>query len=322
MIFFLYGEDSSRSLQKVFEIKKKFLLSDPAGTGLSVFDWDQKNNKENLLDVLAMPNLLAPKRLVIVRSLIENAIDSEKDELIAYLKKNEKSLVESSDLVLIFWEKGMPKKNGKIYKLLDKIAKAQNFEKLTGIKLNKWITEKVKEGGVVAEISDKAVEKLILFVGSDTSFLDSELQKLVDYADGKSIQEEHVDLLVKSNADISIFNTIDALANNNKKEALRLLHEHLKKGEDAFYILSMMVYQFRNLLKVADVKEQYYGNEYAIAKDLGLHPFVVKKSLQQLRNFTPIRLKAIYQLLANLDRQSKTGKIDIKIALDKFIVEI
>ncbi len=322
MVIFLFGEDSFRSLQKVLEIKKRFLVTDPVGSGLSIFNWDQKEAQATLLSTLAMPNLLAPKRLVIVRNLIECATDAEKDEIVSYLKKNEKTLQTDDDLVLLFWEKGQPKKNGKIYKLLDKIAKTQNFEKLTGIKLNKWIMEKVQAENPTAGISLAALEKLILFVGQDTSTLNQELQKLLDFADGKMIQEQDVDLLVKSNADISIFNTIDALASNNKKEALRLLHEHLKKGEDAFYVFSMIVYQFRNLLKVADAKEAYRNDEYAIAKAIGLHPFVVKKGLAQIRNFSFETLKKIYQKLSTLDTKAKTGQIDIKLALDKFIVEL
>ncbi|MFA5994165.1 MAG: DNA polymerase III subunit delta [Parcubacteria group bacterium] len=322
MLFFLYGEDSFRSLQKVNDIKKRFLITDPVGSGLSIFNWGQKENQATLLSTLAMPNLLAPKRLVIVRDFIECATDIEKDELIAYLKKSEKALMMDADLVLIFWEKGQPKKNGKIYKLLSKIAKVQDFEKLIGTKLNKWIVEKVQTENPDAGISPAALEKLIIFVGSDTSSLNQELQKLLDFSDGKIIQEQDVELLVKSNADSSIFSMMDALANNNKKEALQLLHEHLKKGEDAFYIFSMIIYQFRNLLKVADAKDQYHNDEYAIAKAMGLHPFVVKKSLQQLRNFPMMQLKNIYQYLGELDGQAKTGKIDIKLALDKFIVEL
>jgi DNA polymerase-3 subunit delta len=70
------------------------------------------------------------------------------------------------------------------------------------------------------------------------------------------------------------------------------------------------------------MKEEFGGNDHAIAKAGGMHPFVVKKSLQQLRNFPLGKLKKTYQKLADLDFEAKTGKIDIKTALDKFIVEL
>lgn len=322
MIIFLYGEDSFRSGQKVREIKNKFLASDAVGSGLSIFNYGEKNSKQKLLDVLNTPNLLAPKRLVIARDMLEAGTEEQKDELMEYLKKYEKQIQDDRDLVIIFWEDGQPKKNGKLYKTLIKIAKSQCFEKLIGVKLNQWILQYIKEISPDGGISKSALEKLILFVGNDTNCLDKEIQKLVNFADGKIIQEADVEILVRANLDGNIFNTIDALASNNKKEALRLAQEHFRNGEDAFYIFSMFVYQFRNLLKVADLQEQFQNNDYAIAKAAGLHPFVVKKSLQQLRNFSAEKLKTIYQKLADLDTQIKTGKIEIKLALDKFIVEL
>jgi len=238
------------------------------------------------------------------------------------LKKKEKEVQADQDLVIIFWEDGQPKKNGKLYKILDKISKSQNFEKLTGLKLNQWIVQHIKDANPTGSIGKGALEKLILFVGSDTNSLDKEIQKLVDFTDGKIIQEDDVEILVKANVDVNIFNTIDAMANNNKKEALRLLQEHLSKGEVPFQIFAMFVYQFRNLLKVADLQEQYHNNDFVIAKAAGLHPFVVKKSLGKIRNFSLPRLKEIYQKLSELDTQLKTGQIEVKLALDKFIVEL
>lgn len=322
MIFFLYGEDSFRTSQKIAEIKNKFLMSDTSGSGLSVFDYSEKGNRQKLLDVLNMPNLLAPKRLVIVKNLIEAGEENERESAWDYLEKHTKQLQEDKDLVIIFQENGQPKKSGRLYKLLIKIAKSQNIEKLSGTKLNQWIVQRIKEYNPSGGIGKEALEKMIAFVGDDTGMLDMEIQKLANFADGKIIQTEDVEILVKANIDTNIFNTIDAIANNNKKEALRLLQEHLAQGEAPFQIWAMFVYQFRNLLKVADLKDQYFGNDYAIAKAAGLHPYVVKKSLNQIRSFPIAELKNIYQKLADLDMQIKTGKIDIKLAMDKFIVEL
>jgi len=108
----------------------------------------------------------------------------------------------------------------------------------------------------------------------------------------------------------------------NKKKALKLLQDQLKKGDDPFYILSMYVYQFRNLLKIGEFFWQGRTNQYEVAKLTKLHPFVVQKGMAQLRNYDENKLKGIYQKLQDIDTGSKTGKIDIKLALDKFVAEI
>jgi DNA polymerase-3 subunit delta len=256
--------------------------------------------------------------------MVKNFLSSagnQQDEILEYLKK-EKGILADQDLIIVFWEKGKTKKSSEIFKWLVKEAKSQEFEKPIGIKLDQWILKKIKAIDSQSEISSGAVEKLILYAGGDLVALSQEIMKLVNYTGGKIIREEEVDLLVQANFDLNIFNTIDALGNRNKKEALKFLHQHLKKGEDPFYIFSMFVYQFRNILKITDLKENYQMNEQEIAKTTALHPYVVRKGLAQARNFSFDTLKKIYQKLANLDVKIKTGQIDIKLALDKFIVEI
>jgi len=320
MLYFLYGENSLDSTEKLKAIKEKFLIKDPSGSGLSVLDYEEKDRQQKILDILSVPNLLAPKRLVIAKNLLL-AGETHQEEILEYLKK-EKGLLEDQDLVIVFWEKGKTKKSSELFKWLMKNAKSQEFEKPIGAKLNQWILKKIKAINSQAGITSKALEKLILYCESDLIALNQEIEKLVNYTGGKIIGETEVDLLVQANFDLNIFNTIDALGNRNKKEALKFLHQHLKKGEDPFYIFSMFVYQFRNILKISDLKENYRMNEQEIAKETKLHPFVVRKSLNQGSHFSFEVLKKIYQKLGNLDAKIKTGQIDIKLALDKFIVEI
>lgn len=327
MIIFLYGEDSFRSSQKTAEIKNKFLEKDSAASGLSIFDFElargggDKAENEKILSTLGTANLLASKRLIIIKNLISAGAETEQEKILEYFKKN-KSAADDTDVVVVFLEQNQPKKSNAFFKFLEKNAKCQKFEKLMGVKLTNWITKRVTELDSQAKISKTALEKLAVFAGDDIYLLDKEIQKLVNYASGKMISDVDVELLVRANIDSNIFQTIDALANSDKRQALKLLHKHLKKGEDPFYILSMFIYQFRNLLKVADLKENQNAGEYDIARISKLHPFVVKKSLGQMRNFSFDKLKKVYQKLSDLDTKVKTGKIEIRLALDKFIIEL
>jgi len=329
MIIFLYGEDAFSSSQKVLEIKEKFLKSDPAGSGLSIFDFEEKGKKQSPEDVLSMPNLLAPKRLVVIKNLLAAGTDAEQERMKEYLEKNA-AIGDDSDVVAVFSENTQPKKSNALFKFLESgklEVKKHNFEKLSGLKLNQWAAKRIKELDGEASISKPALDTLVAYVSNDSYLLDNEIQKLVAFVDGQMIGEKEVELLVKANVDSNIFKTVDALGNNDKREALKLLHRHLASGDDPFYILSMFIYQFRNLLKVADLKDNQGAQEGEIVRITKLHPFVVKKSLSQIRSFSLAgqswsRLKKIYQKLSDLDTAVKTGKIDIKAGLDKFIVEL
>jgi DNA polymerase-3 subunit delta len=102
---------------------------------------------------------------------------------------------------------------------------------------------------------------------------------------------------------------------------MKLLNEHLAAGDDPFYLLSMYFYQFRNLLKVKPLAQKNM-NQFDISKKLKLHPFVARKSMDQVRNFTLAKLKELYSALCEIDFESKIGKVDIGLALDKFVASI
>jgi DNA polymerase-3 subunit delta len=330
MIIFLYGEDEFRSREKLAEIKNKFFKKNPDSPS-GLFDFSEKSwNADDIITKISSGGLFSSKRLAIIKDIISSGKEYEDGKLENFLKAEAKN--QKSDLIFIFWEGAKVKKSGKLYKFLQKIAKCQEFEMLEGAKLKNWISLEFKKiGGEGISVDQEAVERLIIFVGNDLNLLSREIEKLVNFSakggsasGGKSkgkISVEDVERLVKSKIDTDIFKTVDALARGDKRTALKLLHDHLEAGEDPYYLLSMYFYQFRNLVKVKPLAEKS-ESPAGIAARLKMHPFVARKSLDQCRNFSWSRLKALYNELCEIDFASKIGKTDIELALDKFVAGI
>jgi len=324
MIIFLYGEDEFRSNEKLAEIKNKFLEKNPDVTS-GLFDFAEKDwNIGEIIMIISSGGLFSSKKLVVIKNIIYAKKEFSDEKFEKFLKseaKKEKSPASPAggDLILVFWESGKMKRSSQLYKLLKKIAKCQESELLEGAKLKNWIIGKIEKGDI--SISPAAVEKLMVFVGNDLNLLSREIEKLATYKNKGEISGEDVDLLVKSKIDTDIFKTVDALARGDKKTALKMFHDHLEDGEDPFYLLSMYFYQFRNLVKVKPLAEKNMPS-HEIASRLKMHPFVVRKSLEQARNFSWEKLKSLYNDLCEIDFESKTGKTDIQLALDKFVASI
>jgi DNA polymerase-3 subunit delta len=140
--------------------------------------------------------------------------------------------------------------------------------------------------------------------------VENEIMKLVSYS--KNISEKNIDLLIHPNHETNIFDTVDAIAVKDKKKAINLIKNHVEKGESAIYILAMIASQIRNILSVKS------GG----AGQLGMHPFVFRKTTYQAKNFSLEELKNIYSRITQLDSEIKVGKIDQSIALDVLISEI
>jgi len=144
---------------------------------------------------------------------------------------------------------------------------------------------------------------------------------LVNFKRRQKIELKDTELLIKPKIETDIFKTIDSLAAKNKKQALELIHKHLEKGDNPLYLLSMINFQFRNIIAVKDLIEK--NKPYSvILQQTKLHPFVVKKSYWQAQKFSFPELKKIYQKIFQVDLAIKTGKIDSGLALDTLIAEI
>lgn len=323
MLIFLYGPDIFSSSEKLGSIKNKFLEKDSSGSGLSVLDYGETGTTSNQFqDLLSVQGLFSTKKLIIVKNAISGQNPEKQKEILAILKKNF-ALEEAESDLIVFFEAGSPKKNGALYKFLFSKAKKQEFAPLEGLKLSNWALNFLKELDPNKTIEKKALEMLLAATGSDLYLLSNELSKLSNHKAGAEIITlEDIELLIKSRIDSTIFQAIEALTSGNKARALTLLHQQIESGEDVFYILSMYTYHIRTLLKIGDCFFSGITAPFQIAQITKLHPYVIQKSLSQLRNLSEDKVKGILKSLAEIDYNAKTGKINPIQALDTFIVSL
>lgn len=321
MFIFLFGLDTFRSQEKLSQLKNQYLEKNNSGTDLSVLEYGEKGEIKKLSDILSARGLFSSKQLVIVKNACISAPTDQQKELLTYLK-SQPQIKDGADSVVIFFEAGAPKKNGALYKFLVTNAKKQEFALLEGAHLSNWVLSQTKKLSPEASFSKSALNLLLAYTGNNLHILNNEITKLVSYKNSAAIENEDVEMLVKSKIDSNMFQTIEALVSGNKAQALKLLHEQIAKGEDVYYILSMYTYQIRTLLKIGDFYWQGMTSAPQIAQASGIHPYVIQKSLSQLRNLTQEKTKQMLRDLAEIDQNAKTGKVDPLLALDSFIVSI
>lgn len=315
MIIFFYGPDTYRSSQKLKEIAREYHAKHKSGLNFRRFEW-QSETMDEIKEMLSSFSMFDEKKLAIIKNACQIKKE-EQEELVELLK--DKKAAKDENVIVVFFEASRPQKSELADWLLKNTKMAEYFEPLTGVKLVNWLKKETQNLG--GQILPGAAEKLAAFVGSDLWQMSNEINKLVDYKSNKPITEADIDLMVRSKYDPNIFATIDALANRNKNLAYKLMHEHKEQGENEIYILTMFVYQFRNLLQIKSLIDSGVSSD-ALAKKTGLHPFVIKKSWPQLKNFSQEVLKKIYERLLKLDIAIKRGRIEPQTALDLIVGEI
>lgn len=316
MIFFLYGEDTFRSRAKKRELVEGFKSKrDPTGMNVVLLD-AQKDKEDRIFEELVAAPFLAEKRMVV----LENLLSTKKTKL----QKSFLELLEAKKVpettILILWEEGKTFKSdaGKLFDVLKIEKYAQEFAPITGRELGKWIfSEVVSRDGT---IESPAVDFLVQNAGDDSWYIHSLLDQLIAYAGNKAITVEHVKIFLKETVDDNIFNLVDALVAKNSQKVFVMIEEQYRKGEDSQFIFAMIMRQFKILLQLSDmISRGIRERDDIVAKQLGLHPFVLKKSLPLVQKYSLEQLKSIYRELLEIDMKTKTGQGDQSVMLDFFV---
>lgn len=317
MILFLYGEDTFRSRRYLDQSIEKFKRErDPHGYNVVRLD-GKKSEPGRLVAEISSAPFLAAKRLVVVENM---ASSSDKEVLATLIEKIEKQSIPESTVV-IFWQGeaiGKVKEAKVLFELLAKEKYAQNFEALAGSALVQSIKKDVEARG--GSIEPAAIDYLVRNCGTDSWFIHTLIEQLIAYKNGQPIKQSDVVFFLPEKLDNNIFSMVDAVINGRHQVALNLLYEQRRLGQDDMQLFSLILWQFRVLLQIADFTSY---NQVApadvMAKALGLHPFVVKKNLQLVRKYSLAKLKSVYRELEAIDRRTKTGQADQALMLDMLV---
>lgn len=198
-------------------------------------------------------------------------------------------------------------------------AFVREFALPKGPQMANWIRHQAKERN--GEFSHPAAALLGTFVGEDPRLAAQEIDKLLAYVNyQRPVEPDDVEYLVAYAGETSVFDMVDALGARNGREALRLLHRLLEQDEP-LRLYGMVIRQFRMLLLTRSMLDAG-SRETEIASALKTPPFVVRKLMGQVRNFSLPQLEAIYHKLLDIDEAIKTGKTEGDVALDMLVTAL
>ena len=298
MLIILHGENSFFSKRKLNEIIAQYRTKHK--TGLSFFVFDIGFDFFDFKSALETVSMFSEKKLIVLKDVLADAAN-----ILDYLKT--KNIKDDADTVIVFYESTLLeiKKDDQIKWLLEKPAMVQESKNLDSAKLRLWIESEVaRQGG---EMNDDATSALILFCGDDMWRLSNEISKLVSFA--SRVTKENVVLLVRQNIESDVFGAVACLVSKNAKEAIEQFWRVAQQGEDPIKTFGLIVFQFRTLLKVRSVLDKSGQiTPDQMAKDLRLHPFVLRKTLPLAKKYTAGQLRQIYGYLLEMDVALKRGE--------------
>lgn len=315
MLKLFFGEDTYSLNHQLKEIEKEFSIANFGDMNIQKFDGNSLTFDNLIRSVSAVP-FLAQKRLIIINNFLRDGDEKLRD----YFNENLAKFPDSSEIILV--EEGEVNKVLGLYKKLLKAGAVKRFPLRQGYELEKWLSEWSGENKIPISIS--GIRKLIATAGNNSWRLTNELKKLDLYRQAQNrpeISESDIDEMVESENDQNIFDFIDALGARNAKLALKYLENLFANGKNENYILTMIIYQFRNLLLIEDLIVRGVARNQ-IPAEAELHPFVVGKTIRVLNNFDLPLLRRIYYRLMQTDIDIKTGRVEPRLALEKLLAEL
>lgn len=171
------------------------------------------------------------------------------------------------------------------------------------------------------DVAPAALEAFAQRTGGDYTAMMHELPKLKLYAGGgASLDVAAIDQLVPKQLTDRVFDLVDAVVRKQPDRALKLYRDLLLQKEEPIALNALMVGQFRLLLQVKILATKGYsqGN---IQQTLKVHPFRIKKALQESRPVPLTPLARAYKGLVETETAMKTGRVDKALAFELFVLQ-
>lgn len=324
MIILLTGTDTYRTRQKLVWLREGFRKKyDPSGYNIVTLDGETMTAAE-LRKALSAGGLFVAKRFVAIdgyqpkKSVVTGDVLQElfkdaakRDDVIVALREVPS---EPSD------DRRKKKKTvaPRAALKMPKIKETYRFDVPTPSECASWLVKEAKDRG--GQLPPKVANELVALCGTDTWRLANELDKLVAYADGRSITSDDLAIQIASAESSDIFALTDAVGMRHRPLAVRLLHQELAAGTNPLVLIASVTGHLWNLWRVQLAAQEKWTPDM-MAKKLGLHPFVVQKAMAQAKTFPPEQIKRWHHQLIDTDATLKSTSLDAEALLDVMLLK-
>lgn len=319
-VYLFYGDDEFTRTEFIDRLKDK--LGDRSLADLNIYhSKSDQDDLEQIEQACASAPFLAPRRMVIVDDPARFLTDDPPVRFYRLLD----SLPPTTALVLsqtldLSRRRGDP--HSEIQAIMawleahPEAGMTRAFALPRGTDFVRWIGERASSGG--GEIAPGAAQLLAEHVLGDPFLADSELAKLLDFVDRRRpIEIEDVERLTPLHGQSDVFATVDAIGERDGRAALAGLRRLLESDEPR-YAFHMIIRQFRLLVLARQSLDLGLDPQTA----LRVHPFVASKVAVQARRFGMPLLQRVYHRLLEIDIGSKTGELDLEVALEDLVVSV
>ena len=289
MFYFLHGQDTYRSREKLNELVSYFKTK---VSDLGFFRIEGENfNEADFKELLRGKTLFEKKYVVVCEGVLENK------EALSFISGNLDNMAKTENMFLFLEEEVDEKVLGEFKKLAYKV---QEFKPFDNAMLKAWFASKKIPTIIASEIIKKC--------GSDLWHASKEIEKYE--LGGESVKQDGV-------SEYNPFAICDAFAEKNKAKTWIIYQQALRQGIPAEEVFFKILWQIKNLLLV---KKLATAGVADITKESGLKPFVVGKAIKAAQKFSEEELENYSYEMLKIYHEKRRGELDLEIEFEKMLI--
>lgn len=308
-IYLLYGEE--RYLRRQYRDRLKSALCQEGDT-MNVHFYEGKDmNVGEVVDLAETLPFFADRRVIFVEN--SGLFKSGGERMAEYLAApNETSF-------FVFTESEVDKRS-KLYKTVQSSGCVVEFATQDENTLKRWIAGVLKKEG--KRIAESTVNLFLQKTGTDMDNIYMELEKLICYCMERDVVEaSDVEAVCTNRISNHIFDMINAIADRQLQNALKLYYDLLALKEPPMRILFLIARQCNMLLQVKEMKTKGFDNK-AMGSKIGLPPFVVGKYVTQAGRFRTADLREAVKKCVDAEEAVKTGRMNDVMSVEILIMSV
>ena len=320
MIYFIGGKKQREF--KYFEILEK-IRKENVGISESFFDVDLKEN-EQFLEKININSIFSSQELVVLKR-------AEKLKNIEEILKYIANLEIVNKEIIIDYDKEDGKFGAKLKKLLDELEKNRKmkvflFQKETEEEIRAYI---VNELG----INGRDLALLLEMIGNNPFKVRNEVEKIKVFLNGEKFDIEKIKNVVSVEKEYQIYEMTRNILLNNPADVMR----YLEQKKEYMGILYSLYSELETMYKISSLKKHgrkfnrnynAFKMEFEEIKEVFKsnnripNSYVIFKKLELEQNYTNLNLKKLVFRCWEIEREIKTGKIEMETGVNVLIMEI
>ncbi len=320
-VYLIYGAETF-----LLDLALRELIRAVLPNGINDFNFDQFYGREVVGDRVVSAcetlALMGGQRLVLIKE-VQHVPSTQLQPVATYLKNPSPRTT-----LICHGQTGNRKlsKTTKFFKEAKKAGVVQEFAPLREWEIGTFLRRQANTRRL--ELAPDAEDALIKAVGTDLATLDASLEKVdlflgpgddpqaMRTVDAATLQE-----VVATTRTREIWDLTDAVAQRDLRNSMLLLGLMLDQGQSGVGINMMVARHFRKLWQVKAAADKGM-NKNAIAKTVGMSPFVVDRYRKAAGRFKQRELRRILALLLDTDKRLKSSRLSDHLLLERMVLAI